>query len=622
MAVAGCAGARTAARPGEVVPEPGAPFPRESLEITVVYPKPTDTIQAFDSSFLFGNVGNGRGDAEFTVNGESVKVHPTGAWLAWVALPDDTVAYFRLAARAGSDSQVSIFAARLAARFHPPAQRAGWIDTTSFLPTGALDLPAGEAFRLAVRAAPGATVRLHTLGGMVIPFVPDTLGEEPAWGIRAFGTDTAADRRPPPVGRYVAWLPAAPMCETGGAGSGTPCASLEVVAGTDTARAVWPLTVTPLDLTHPLVVVLNDDTAHAGTSDSLTAGRAVPNGTYHWFFPLGTTALVSGRWNDQVRLQLSRGAAAWVNAADVIPLPAGTPPPGGTVGSVRLVPGSQSLVLRVPLPATLPFQVTEGDKSLTLRLYGAAADINWMQYGGTDPYVTRMSWAQPTADEVTITLELAAPLWGYRTRWDGRDLLFEIRRPPAVDPRRPLSGRTIVLDPGHPPLGATGPSGLREADATLAVALKPQGLLERAGARGLLTRTADTALGLYERTRFAEQNNADVLVSIHANALPDGVNPFVNNGTSVYYFHPRSVGLARELDRALVAEFGVRDLGIGRGDYALVRPTWMPSALTEGLFLMIPEQEAVLRSEHGQQAYARGVVNGIEAFLRGHARAP
>jgi N-acetylmuramoyl-L-alanine amidase len=229
-----------------------------------------------------------------------------------------------------------------------------------------------------------------------------------------------------------------------------------------------------------------------------------------------------------------------------------------------------------------------------------------------------MSYAQPTADEVTITLVLAGPVWGYRTRWSegGRDLLLELRRPPAIDPRRPLAGRTIVLDPGHPPFGAKGPSGLWEPVATLAVAQQAKALLEHAGATVLLTRSDSLPVELFPRTRFAEQHDADVLVSIHANALPDGVNPFVNNGTSVYYFHPRSAALARALDRALVAELGVRDLGMGRGDYALVRNPWMPSALTEGLFMMVPEQEALLGSPEGQLRYARGIVRGIEEFLR------
>jgi N-acetylmuramoyl-L-alanine amidase len=276
----------------------------------------------------------------------------------------------------------------------------------------------------------------------------------------------------------------------------------------------------------------------------------------------------------------------------------------------------------VPLPAKLPFQVTEQERSLTLRIYGAAADINWMQYGGTDPLVARMSYAQPAADEVTIGVELSRRVWGYRTRFEGRDLLLEIRRPPEIDRRSPLRGRTIVLDPGHPPGGARGPTGLREPVATLAVALKAKALLERSGATVLLTRSDAAPLDLYPRTRFAEQHDADVLVSIHANALPDGVNPFVSNGTSVYYFHPRSASLARELDRALVAELGVRDLGMGRGDYAVARPTWMPAALTEGLFIMMPEQEAMLLSEDGQWRYARGVVRGIERFLRDRAREP
>ncbi|OLD94710.1 MAG: hypothetical protein AUG79_07565 [Gemmatimonadetes bacterium 13_1_20CM_4_69_16] len=614
LCAVGCATSRTGVAPARPTTAPA----RAPLQLSIVYPGPTDVVQAHDSCFLFGAVRGGAGPVTLSVNGTPVRVFANGAWIAWLPLPDDTLAVFRLVARADGDSALQDWTARIAPRFRPPAGRAAWIDTTSFAPAGTVALPLGEGIRLAVRAAPGATVWLRLPWGAAIPFLPDTLPGEPAWGVRAFATVTAAYRLPPAADRYVAWLPAAALCPDGKAA----CATLEVIAGRDTATARWPLSVGLVDLTFPSVVVLNDDTAHVGTTDSLTPGKAVPWGTYNWFFPTGTTSVLSGRWNDQVRLQLSQHAVAWVNASDVVPLPAGTPPARGVVGSVRLEPGPAAVTLRVPLPGKLPFQVTEQERSLTLRVYGAGSDINWMQYGRTDPLVTRMSYAQPTADEVTITLDLARRVWGYRTRFDGRDLLLEVRRPPQVDPERPLRGRTIVLDPGHPPLGAKGPTGLWEPVATLAVASKAKTLLEQAGATALLTRTDSTPLELFARTHFAELHDADVLVSIHANALPDGVNPFVNNGTSVYYFHPRSVALARALDVALVAELGVRDLGMGRGDYALVRPTWMPAALTEGLFIMLPEQEALLLSDEGQARYARGVVRGIEAFLRERAQEP
>lgn len=601
VVVAGCARGGVASPPAPVAP-PAPP------RITVVYPKPADVIQSHDSAFIFGNVG--RGDATLTLDGAPVSVLDNGAWIAWVPLPDDTVATFQLVARAGSDSDVRTFTARIAPRFHPPADRPVWIDSTSFAPQGLVELPAGEGIRLAVHATPGASVVVRTRSGGIVPLVPDTLPGEPAWGVRAFDRDSQAIHLPPRADRYVGWLPAEPLDSS---------AILEVTLGADTVRAPWPLMVRPVDLTRPTVVVLNDDTAHTGKSDSLTVGKAVPYGTYHWFFPLGTTAVYAGRVNDQIRLRLSRESIAWVNAADVVPLAPGTPPPGGTVGSVRLVSGPRSVTLRVPVPARVPFLVEEEERRLTLRLYGVASDVNWMQYGAgaTGGLVTRMDYAQPAADELTITLDLAGPVWGYRTRWDGRDLLLEIRRPPVIDPRRPLRGRTIVIDPGHPPLGARGPAGLWEPDATLAVARKVEALLQRAGATVLLTRTDATAIDLFPRTLFAEQHDADVLVSIHANALPDGINPFTNSGTSVYYFHPRSAALAQALDAALVAEFGVRDLGPGRGDYALVRNPWMPSALTEGLFIMLPEQERMLASDDGQWRYARGVAAGIERFLRG-----
>lgn len=602
-----------ACRAGGAGIAPPAPTPASHgpLRIDVVYPAPTDVVAAVDSSFMFGGVG--RGDATLTVNGVTVPVQPDGAWIAWLPLPDDSAADVTLVAAAAGDTQQTVAHLRLARRFRPPAGQAAWIDTTSFTPAGTMRWPAGAGIRLAVRAAPGAAVRLLTRSGAVVPLLPDTLPGEPAWGVRAFAVDSTTYHLPPQADRYVGWLPAVPLDRS---------ALLEVAVGADTVRATWPLSISTIDPLRPPVVVLDDDTARSGTTDSLTVGKAVPGGTYQWFFPTGTTAAVEGWWNGEVRLALSRGAAAWVNAADVHELPPGTPPPGGTVGSVRLRAESGWVTLRVPLPARLPYRVEEGNRSLTLRIYGGASDVNWMQYGGTDPLVTRMSYRQESVDELTITLELSQRVWGYRSRFDGRDLVLDVRRPPVIDPRHPLRGRTIVLDPGHPPVGATGPTRLWEPVAMLAVAQKAQQLLERAGASVLLTRTDMTPVDLYPRTHFAEQRNADVLVSIHANALPDGVNPFVNNGTSVYYFQPRSADLARALDRALVRELGLRDLGMGRGDYALVRPTWMPAALTEGLFIMLPEQEQMLRDAAGQWAYARAVAHGIEAFLQERTRRP
>jgi N-acetylmuramoyl-L-alanine amidase len=151
------------------------------------------------------------------------------------------------------------------------------------------------------------------------------------------------------------------------------------------------------------------------------------------------------------------------------------------------------------------------------------------------------------------------------------------------------------------------------------VSLELRRLLAEAGADVIMTRTTDVPVELYPRVRLADSVNADLLVSIHNNALPDGVNPFSNNGTSVFYNHPRSVPLAMAVQRALVHQLGLRDLGVGRGDLALVRPTWMPAILTEGLFMMLPDQEAALRSPEGQRLYAMGVFEGIREFFRERA---
>jgi len=104
-------------------------------------------------------------------------------------------------------------------------------------------------------------------------------------------------------------------------------------------------------------------------------------------------------------------------------------------------------------------------------------------------------------------------------------------------------------------------------------------------------------------------------VSIHLNAFPDGTNPFRANGTGTYYFHPHAKLFASLMQRSLVPELGLRDLGMFRENLALCRPTWMPAVLTEGLFIILPDQEAAIRTSEYQDAYARGIVTGLEHFF-------
>jgi len=589
------------------------------LKIAVVYPDSTDRIEVEDSSFIFGSVGDGA--ASLRINGEPVTVAPNGAWLAWIPFRGDSVITFHIEARNATDSARLDYRVRRVARFTPPPGVTLWVDTTSFTPAGRVWWPREEYLALSVRASEGATLLLNLPDGSRVPLAADRVADEVPEALRAFDRDTLKLRRPTHADRYRGVLRGVRLGDPGplfGTGNGTAGeATLEAARASDTLRVGWPLRLGLLD-TLPVIAELDDDRPRQGGTDGITVGRAAPEATYTWFLPAGTRARVTGRINGDLRLALSKRSAAWVAAAEAFPGEGAATGPR-VVGSVTLFPRPDRIVVRIPVGARVPYQMLEDDRSLTLVLYGAESDVNWLRYGPEDSLIALATTRQVSEDELEIRFALRAPVWGYHTRWDGTDLLLEIRRPPAIDPSAPLRGRTIVVDPGHPPVGATGPTGLNEHEANLAIGLEVARLLEAEGARALLTRTDSRPVDLWPRVRFADSVNADVLVSIHNNALPDGVNPFTNNGPSTFYNHPRALPLARNILRHMVERFGLRDLGVGRGDLALARPTWMPAVLTEGLFMMIPEQEAALRNPEGQRQYALAVVEGLRRFLANRA---
>ncbi len=393
---------------------------------------------------------------------------------------------------------------------------------------------------------------------------------------------------------------------------------LELAVGADTARAALRINMRTLDVGGPVSGFAQppDGAAHDWTA----RGRPGLAGPFHWFFPPGTQLAISGERNGLYRVRLAAGVSTWVSRSDVRLNPEGTPAPDAMITGVRFLPDSGHVDVRIAMPLMLPFRIDADASSLDITVYSATSGVNFFQYGSLDPLIDRAMWSQPADGQFRVHIELTEPVWGWLPFFDEAGaLIVRIRRPPIVDPERPFEGLRVAVDAGHPPAGGTGPTGLTEAEANLGVATALQRMLESAGATVLMTRTGPGPVELGSRPRMATEWNAHVLISLHNNAFPDGVNPFLNNGSSVYYFQPQSVDLAKHTLRALLDELGTRDIGIGRADLALARPSWMPSILSETLFMMLPQQEAALRDVRVQERIAQAHVNALEAFLRERA---
>ena len=610
-------------RPELVVPGPPLPaIPAVDgpLDIRVVYPPTGAAVTAPDSSFVFGSVGSGRASLE--INGRATPVMPNGTWLAWISLPPGPEIQLELVARRDADTVRTVHSLKRRVMAPPLVSGSVWVDTAGLSPRGRVWWSAAEPLTLRVIAVESASVKLRLPDGRAVDLVPVPGRSSVTESVRAFDREESnlrtAARRDVYTGVLVAG-DIGPILGPVIGGDSVPLAGegvLEVVRGSDTLRTSWPLMVTRLNQPLP-VIELDDDLKGLNNTDKITFGRALPGGTYHWFFPAGTRATVTGRIGGDLRLQLSSGHTAWVSAAEAIPLPQGASLAPAVLGSVSATALRDRAALRLPLSWRVPYQIEEQRDGITVTLHNTVGDPNWIRHGSNNRLISRVSWRQRAADVVELTVTLKANLWGYRSRWQDDDLILELRPRPGIDTDHPLRGRLIVIDPGHPPLGATGPSGLTEAEANLGVALVLERLLQRDGARVIMTRRDGRPVDLWPRVKLADSIDADLLVSIHNNALPDGLNPFTNNGSSVFYFHPRSIPLAQAIQLELQRHLPLRGLGIARGDLALVRGTWMPSVLVEGMFMMIPEQEAALRSPLGQQAYAESVRAGIRAFLGG-----
>jgi len=229
---------------------------------------------------------------------------------------------------------------------------------------------------------------------------------------------------------------------------------------------------------------------------------------------------------------------------------------------------------------------------------------------------------------------------------------------------QPVPARTgkfrIVLDAGHGgwDLGTVGRQGLLEKDLVLDVTQRLGRLLQaRLGSEVMFTRSGDTYLPLDQRADFANQTQADLFVSIHANysssAASRGVETYYTNlfsapgarevekhedGTfarltpvslSARGLHEKieeSRRLAASVQRSLYATLAasspdIRNRGIKDSAFAVLTGTTMPAILTEISFVSSPADERNLQSATYRQQIAEALYKGIAGYQQSAPRA-
>lgn len=178
-------------------------------------------------------------------------------------------------------------------------------------------------------------------------------------------------------------------------------------------------------------------------------------------------------------------------------------------------------------------RVTREGSQITMRFQAAALDVASL------PGLPPEFLAGVRADGPSLLVDLGPGVTNVRedTTRDSSRISLELigepttlpptGRPDAAPPSptfdRTSTIRTVVIDPGHggPDVGRRGTSGVEEKQITLAVAQRLKTLLEsRLGVRVLLTRDGDTAVPIDRRAALANNNKADLFISLHANGSP------------------------------------------------------------------------------------------------------
>jgi N-acetylmuramoyl-L-alanine amidase len=574
-----------------------------SPEISVIYPLEGARIGASDSTFIFGSVTP---KSNLNINGYNVPVYTNGAFLAFLPLkPGDFT--FTLVAKNKAGTSTKKVKVKVPRPIVSVPADSFTIVKGSILPKDDMTLTAGDVLETKFRGTPNCQASF-SIEGLVqnVPMV-ETINAGEEIGEEEGDELSSSTLKGVYTGAYIIR-------------PGDKVTQKKIVfkLAKRTAKESVPKTET----SSGRITVTDDQTPQiVEFVGSTVTARSGPRMGYTLLYqPPGVRAVATGKIGEWVRLKLAYGENAWVQEDSIKYLPPGTPLPKSSVTTIqtkRLEGKTRVELLLYSSTGKLPFKVEQQtDPSvLFLTVFGLNSKIDWIRYDSQDSLIREIKWDQPRDGVFLLKIFLSQKQqWGYDVFYDGDNLVMEIKHTPNLERR--LHALKICLDPGHyPETGAVGPTGLREDVANMKIALELKKLLEDNGTRVMMTHTGTEIVRLYDRPKIAIKDSCDILISIHNNALPDGVNPFYNNGSATYYYHPQALALARSIQSELLKTLKLPDYGTYYGNLALTRPSQLLSVLVECAFMMIPEQEELLGTEKFQKQCAEAIYQGLVDFL-------
>jgi N-acetylmuramoyl-L-alanine amidase len=244
----------------------------------------------------------------------------------------------------------------------------------------------------------------------------------------------------------------------------------------------------------------------------------------------------------------------------------------------------------------------------------------------------------------------------------------EVQQPPLIAALPPLvsvtprdrSKKVIVIDPGHggKDSGAIG-NGFMEKDIVLQIGSQLAEKLRAQGYTVYMTRSNDTFVELKDRTKFANDKEADLFISVHANSIPKASDPLGAQGLETYFLSPtrseramRVAALENSQDMGEMGEYGklsflsflnkekiiasnklgidlqkgilgslrkqfggVHDNGVKEAPFWVLVGAQMPAVLVEVGYISHPEESVRIADEKYQRWMVEGLVDGVGRYF-------